>query len=112
MLDKMRTDKKSKCNGECCTPVDMDDPEAVSQFEKTLTQEAFDSEKSHCDCIRKRVECGQDCECDPDTCRNRQMSRGKELREGIDFEERTAWGIDLSTAMNLLDVLPRDIPLN
>jgi hypothetical protein len=34
------------------------------------------------------------------------------LRENIDFEERTAWGIDLCTAMNLLEVLPRDIPLN
>ena len=77
-----------------------------------MTQEAIDSEKSECICIRKKVECGSDCGCDPELCRNRQMSKGMALRENIDFEERTAWGIDLSTAMNLLEVLPRDIPLN
>jgi hypothetical protein len=39
------------------------------------------------------------------------MSLKRMLKEGPDFEERTAWGIDLCTAMNLLDILPRDIPL-
>lgn len=39
------------------------------------------------------------------------MSLKRALKEGQDFEERTAWGIDLCTAMNLLDILPRDIPL-
>ena len=29
---------------------------------------------------------------------------------GEDVEERTAWGIDLCTACNLLAVLPREIP--
>jgi hypothetical protein len=30
---------------------------------------------------------------------------------GTDVEERTAWGIDLCTAINLLSIMPRDIPL-
>ena len=90
----------------------MQDNESSEIFEKTLTLEAFDNEKSVCNCIRLKVECGADCGCDPELCRNRQISLKKALIEGKDFEERTAWGIDLCTAMNLLDVLPRDIPLN
>ena len=99
----MTTDKRSKCKGSCCT---------VETAEQVLVGEALDAEKSACDCIRKKVECGSDCECDPEVCRNRQMSLKRALKEHVDFEERTAWGIDLCTAMNLLEILPRDIPLH
>jgi hypothetical protein len=37
------------------------------------------------------------------------MSLKKSLALGDDVEERTAWGIDLSTAINLLAILPRDM---
>ena len=30
---------------------------------------------------------------------------------GVDVEERTAWGIDLCTAINLLSIMPRDMPV-
>lgn len=39
------------------------------------------------------------------------MSLGQKLVLGEDVEERTAWGIDLSTAINLLDIMPRDMPI-
>ena len=91
-------------------PTDTDETLMV-ELEKTLMMEQYDVEKSTCECIKKKTECGAECECDPNLCRNRQMSLKRALKEGQDFEERTAWGIDLCTAMNLLDILPRDIPL-
>lgn len=100
---KMKTEKKASCSGDCCS--------LLPEGEKTLLQEAIDVDKSVCQCIRKKVECGVDCGCSHEQCRNRQMSLKQELKEGVDFEERTAWGIDLCTAMNLLDILPRDLPL-
>ena len=38
------------------------------------------------------------------------MSLNQSLKLGEDVEERTAWGIDFSTALNLLSLLPRDMP--
>jgi hypothetical protein len=38
------------------------------------------------------------------------MSLKQAVVLGQDVEERTAWGIDLCTAFNLLAVLPRDVP--
>jgi hypothetical protein len=38
------------------------------------------------------------------------MSLKQSLKLGEDVEERIAWGIDLCTALNLLSVLPTDIP--
>jgi len=38
------------------------------------------------------------------------MSLKQSVVLGQDVEERTAWGIDLCTACNLLAVLPREIP--
>ena len=38
------------------------------------------------------------------------MSSKQSLKLGEDVEERIAWGIDLCTALNLLSVLPTDIP--
>lgn len=65
---------------------------------------------SVCDCIRKKIECGDSCGCTTATCTNRQMSLKQSLKLGEDVEERIAWGIDLCTALNLLSVLPTDIP--
>ena len=98
----MRTEKKTKCEGECCTE---------QAEESELTQEALDAEKSKCVCIKKKTECGAECGCIAETCRNRQMSRNRSLKKNVDFEERTAWGIDLCTTMNLFDIMPRDVPL-
>jgi len=39
------------------------------------------------------------------------MSKGQALVLGEDVEERIAWGIDLCTGINLLAVLPKDIPM-
>ena len=55
-------------------------------------------------------ECGEDCGCCKDDCFNRQMSLGQSLKLGQDVEERVAWGIDLCTALNLLDLRPKDMP--
>lgn len=38
------------------------------------------------------------------------MSLKQSVVLGEDVEERTAWGIDLCTACNLLAVLPREMP--
>lgn len=108
VIAKMKTEKKSACDGACCSG----EPEDMKAFEDTLVKEAFDAEKSPCQCIKKKVECGADCGCEPEQCRNRQMSRKQALTEGVDFEERTAWGIDLCTAMNLIEICPRDLPLS
>lgn len=107
----MSTNKKSKCSGRCCSQNQDIEGSSNSSLEKTLITEAYDVDKSACECIKRKVECGAECGCDPEECRNRQMSLKRALKEGVDFEERTAWGIDLCTAMNLLDILPRDIPL-
>ena len=38
------------------------------------------------------------------------MSLGQSLKLGQDVEERVAWGMDLYTALNLLDLRPKDMP--
>jgi len=38
------------------------------------------------------------------------MTNKQHLRLGDDVEERTAWGIDMYTAINLCTLRPRDIP--
>ena len=32
------------------------------------------------------------------------------MKLGVDVEERVAWGMDLYTALNLLDLRPKDMP--
>ena len=56
------------------------------------------------------MECGDECGCTNDECFNRQMSLGQSLKLGVDVEERVAWGMDLYTALNLLDLRPKDMP--
>ena len=38
------------------------------------------------------------------------MYLGQSLKLGQHVEERVAWGIDLCTALNLLDLRPKDMP--
>ena len=87
----------SACDGNCCGP-SIEQPNALNHL------------ASPCNCYRLKVECGENCSCDPQTCNNRQMSLKQSVVLGEDVEERTAWGIDLCTACNLLAVLPREMP--
>ena len=63
----MLTTKTSRCAGECCT---VDPPENNSTELKNRGLVML----SECDCAKTKVECGDECGCDPDQCRNRQMS--------------------------------------
>lgn len=94
----MKTRMQSSCDGTCCKP-EVKQPNALSHM------------TSGCDCYRRKVECGDQCKCDPSTCNNRQMSLKQSVVLGVDVEERTAWGIDLCTACNLLEVLPSNLPI-
>jgi hypothetical protein len=38
------------------------------------------------------------------------MSLGQGLKLGEDIEEKISWGIDLATAVNLIYLLPKNIP--
>ena len=38
------------------------------------------------------------------------MSLGQSLKLGVDVEEHVTWGMDMYTAMNLIELKPRDIP--
>ena len=38
------------------------------------------------------------------------MSLGQQLVLGVDVEEHIAWGMDMYTALNLIDLKPKDIP--
>lgn len=38
------------------------------------------------------------------------MSLKQSLKLGEDIIERTSWGIDMCTAVNLMALLPRDVP--
>ena len=39
------------------------------------------------------------------------MTLKQQMRLGMDLEERTAWGMDMYTAINLCTLRPRDIPI-
>ena len=66
--------------------------------------------ETKCACRGVRVECSDQCGCDPNICQNRQMSLNQALKMGIDIEEKVSWGIDFATAVNLLYLLPKNIP--
>jgi hypothetical protein len=38
------------------------------------------------------------------------MSLNQALRLGIDIEEKISWGIDMCTAVNMIFLLPKNIP--
>lgn len=38
------------------------------------------------------------------------MSLNQSLKLGEDIIERTSWGLDMGTAVNLMVLLPRDMP--
>ncbi len=39
------------------------------------------------------------------------MTLGQAQKIDVDVEERISWGIDISVAVNILNVLPNEIPL-
>ena len=65
----MQTDKKAKCTGECCLAIEDLGPFKVGQ----------DMWETKCACRFVRVECTDECGCDPAICPNRQMS----LKQGL-----------------------------
>lgn len=87
----MQTNKRSSCEGDCCTL-------------GNLTSEK-------CKCANVKVECDKDCGCDPAKCSNRQMSLKQSLRLELDLEEKVSWGMDICTQVNFLTIMPRNIPL-
>ena len=96
----MNTTKAAKCNGLCCLKIEDLGPFKVGQ----------DIWETKCACRGVRVECTDDCGCDPNVCQNRQMSLNQALRLGIDIEEKISWGIDMCTAVNMIFLLPKNIP--
>jgi len=97
----MRTEKSAKCTGECCLKIEDLGPFKLGQ----------DMWETKCPCRGVRVECSEDCGCDPAVCQNRQMSLHQDLRLGEDIVEKISWGIDMCTGVNLLFLLPRNIPV-
>ena len=96
----MKTEKRAQCTGECCLRIEDLGPFKVGQ----------DMWNTQCACRGVRVECSDQCGCDPSICQNRQMSLNQALKLGIDIEEKISWGIDLATAVNLIYLLPKNIP--
>lgn len=98
---KMKTSKTAQCTGECCNRIEDLGPFKVG----------MDMWETKCNCRGVRVECSDQCGCDPQVCQNRQMSLKQGLKLGVDIEERYSWGIDMCTALNLIYLLPQSIPL-
>lgn len=93
---KMQTDKKVRCTGEYCSRIEDLGPFKVGQ----------DMWETKCACRLARVECTDECGCDPAKCQNRQMSLKQGLVLGKDVVEKISWGIDMCTGVNLLNLLP------
>lgn len=108
----MKTDKKSKCCGECCTRNPEDDKIIQTPTPVKPGNEGHINfyEQPKCECVKLKSECGPDCGCDPKTCTNRQISLKNSLKFDLDVEERVTWGIDICTAVNFLTICPRDLP--
>jgi hypothetical protein len=98
---KMETNKRAKCSGECCLRMEDLGPFKIGQ----------DMWETRCTCRGLRVECSDDCGCDPTVCKNRQMSLRQGLKLGEDIIEKISWGIDMCTACNLLILLPKNVPI-
>ncbi|CDW80460.1 set domain protein [Stylonychia lemnae] len=98
---KMMTTKSAKCQGQCCLKI-----EDLGPFKL-----GSDVWESHCECRLAKVECSDHCGCDPSQCQNRQMKLQQALKFDTDVIEKISWGIDMGTAVNLMALLPRDMPL-
>lgn len=70
IMNVMKTKKKSKCDGTCC--IELEDQRNLYKKTNMLMSEMF--QKHQCECIRVKSECGPECGCDPEKCKNRQMS--------------------------------------
>lgn len=59
------------------------------------------------DCCDKQrnIECGESCGCGAD-CKNRQISKARQLELGKDIAVKLCWGIDLFTRKNLFLLIP------
>ena len=95
----MKTQKTAMCTGECCLKI-----EDLGPFKIGL-----DVWETKCACRGVRVECSDQCGCDPKQCQNRQMSLKQGLVLGEDIIEKISWGIDMCTAVNLLNLLPNNL---
>lgn len=67
-----------------------------------------------CGCARQKAECNDACGCycrknQASKCNNRQMALKQRLVLGKDVVEKIAWGVDLCTQVNFVDVLPREV---
>lgn len=60
--------------------------------------------ETHCDCLRRNMECGPDCGCaGSGMCVNRAVQERRPLQLGRDIQEVNAWGIDCYTRRNIRD---------
>ena len=86
ILTKMQTNKKSKCGESCaCQDPSVELKHKLTQTEllvqstfatddKNSTSKSENLQNDFQCCFHLKVECGLDCGCNPDTCRNRQMT--------------------------------------
>ena len=99
----MVTNKNAKCDGTCCNKNEEIPIESITwcgQLQPSMMK---------CPCAKTRVECSDDCGCDPEICNNRQMSLKQGLKFGIDVEEKVTWGMDTCTAVNFMTIIPKDL---
>ena len=97
---KLYTTLQPNCNGECC-----------KEYNKlgNLNLENGHWESLCCD-RHKNIECIPSiCKCDKNICKNMPFYNKKYQIMNKDVEERYAWGIDLFTYRNLLNLLPDNI---
>ena len=97
---KMYTTLNPNCNGECC-----------KEYNKlgNLNLENGHWESQCCD-RKNNIECIPNlCKCDSKICKNMPFYNKKYKIMNKDVEERYAWGIDLFTYRNLLNLLPDNI---
>jgi len=62
-------------------------------------------------CRSKNVECTDLCKCEAVRCKNRAISLAQNMQMKLEVKEEVSWGIDTATALNLLFLLPLDMPV-
>ena len=74
VLRKMTTSKKSVCGANCIcqdTKSELVLPLGQNDQASSLGKSEYTAETC---CFHRKVECGRDCACNPELCRNRQMT--------------------------------------
>ena len=109
----MRTTKKSKCNGDCCTnsanaKEELEEPVQPSDRPQS-SYLTYINKIYKCDCQRKKTECSDECGCTVETCNNRHMSEKQAMILGSDVIEKVSWGMDICTQVNFLTICPRNL---